>query len=60
MAAVANVDELIDRHRITAYQVGLDGDNTQAIGCTTPPPDLDVAWTLNAALGPLPRRRPRR
>jgi hypothetical protein len=35
MAAVANVDELIDRHRITAYQVGLDGDNTQAIGCTT-------------------------
>ena len=46
MTAVVNVNETIDRHPITAYQVGVlalcmlaaafDGYDTQAIGYTAP------------------------
>ncbi|MGA3308039.1 MAG: MFS transporter [Xanthobacteraceae bacterium] len=62
MAAVVNVNETIDRHPITAYQIGvlvmcmlvalLDGYDTQAIGYTAPA----IAQALNLpkdVLGPV-------
>lgn len=62
MAAVVNVNETIDRHPITAYQIGvlamcmlvaaLDGYDTQAIGYTAP----TIAQLLHLptnALGPV-------
>src|SRR5271170_1409780 len=62
MATVVNVNETIDRHPVTAYQIGvlvlcmlvalLDGYDTQAIGYTAPA----IAQALNLprqAFGPI-------